>query len=287
MDKYYLAALSHFTGYINTELVSFLKDQYGSAQKVMAAETEILTEFPLAKEVQSRYKDTFNSELPHRIRKYCEEEGVKVIALGEAEYPQGLLELYNPPSVIYLKGNPLRKEKHIAVVGPRWASSYGLKVTGTFTRAFAEADIPVISGCTYGVCCACHQGMLRSKSSSVAVLGSGFEQMYPKGNIFLFKELCEKGTLLTEFIPWEKPRNRYLAYGNRIIAGLAHSMLVVEGYTLSGSMHAARLALEGNRDIYAVPGNIFSNMSRGTNALIEDGAISALSPESVIEKFMG
>jgi len=207
-----------------------------------------------------------------------------IITIIDDAYPVLLKEIAHPPLVLYVKGNPsLFAQTSIALVGSRKASSYGLKVAEDFSRYIAKAGIQVVSGGAYGIDTSCHQAALKVNGQTTAVLGSGLNQLYPKENIKMFEKIAETGLLVSEFplntipIPYNFPRR------NRIISGLSLATIVIEANERSGSLITAEYALDQNREVYAVPGNLDNVYSQGTNRLIKEGAKMALSAKEVLE----
>ncbi len=172
----------------------------------------------------------------------------------------------------------------IGLVGSRQASSYGLKIAQDFSKYFAQVGINVISGGAYGIDTVSHQAALKENGATVAVLGSGLNQLYPRENIGLFEQITQNGLLVSEFPLNTSPLTYNFPRRNRIISGLSLATIVIEAREKSGALITADYALEQNRDVFAVPGNVDNLYSKGTNRLIKEGAKMALSAQEVLEE---
>ncbi|MFW6115387.1 MAG: DNA-processing protein DprA [Thermodesulfobacteriota bacterium] len=199
--------------------------------------------------------------------------GAKLITMLDSSYPLSLKEIHDPPPLLYLKGKDLPIEKTmIAVVGSRNPSHYGLKVTEEICQGLAMRNIAVVSGMARGIDAAAHWGCLSVKGSTVAVLGSGIDVIYPSSNVNLYYQIADRGSVITEFPLGTSPEGKNFPIRNRIISGLSKGVVVVEASLRSGSLITASLALEQGREVFAVPGSIESFKSTGTHFLIKQGA---------------
>jgi len=209
---------------------------------------------------------------------------VKIISINDANYPFLLKEIVDPPLILYVKGNFSSSSKHlISIVGSRKCTKYGQTVAQKFAASFAQAGITVVSGLALGIDSAAHKGAIDAKGKTFAVIGSGLNRIYPASN----KRLAERifngyGAVISEFPFGTEPKPFNFPFRNRIISGLSYATIVVEAARKSGSLITARLAAEQGRDVFAVPGNITSKMSEGTNMLIKDGAIPITEPDDVL-----
>lgn len=192
----------------------------------------------------------------------------------DAEYPDALLKIKNPPQSLYCIGDvSLMKQKCLAVVGSRKCSEYGRQTAMKIGKTAAENEVVVVSGMAKGIDSFGHLGALRNGGKTIAVLGGGVNVCYPASNRRLYEEICEKGLVISETEPDIKPMPYMFPLRNRIISGLSEGIAVVEAGTSSGSLITAEIAAEQGRDVFAVPGNINSPYSLGTNKLLTDGAI--------------
>ena len=203
----------------------------------------------------------------------CKEQGIWILTMQDAAYPQRLRQLESAPCVLYGKGT-LPQLDHlpvVAIVGARKASPYGVMAARQFGLALARQGILVVSGSAYGVDAAALNGALRSGGEVVSVLGNGIDVTYPAGHEDLYADVAAAGALLSEYPPGTPPAGAHFPVRNRLIAGLSLGVLVVEGTETSGALITARWALEAGRDVFAVPGGIDAPLSRGPNGLIRRG----------------
>ena len=194
-------------------------------------------------------------------------------------YPQCLKEISNPPIKLYYKGDLelLKEERIIGVVGTRNPSSYGKLSCECMVKKMTEANITVVSGFAKGIDSIAHKTSLLTGGKTIAVIASGLDIIYPASNLSLYREIEEKGLIISEYEEGIKPFKSNFPQRNRIIAGLSKGIIVVESKNRGGSLITADLALEFNRDVYAVPGDIFSEYSKGCNNLIRDSKAKSLS----------
>jgi DNA processing protein len=200
-------------------------------------------------------------------------ENNHIVTLADAEYPQTLLQIPDPPPLLYVKGRlDLLNQPAMAVVGSRNATPQGKMNAESFSRSLSDNGLCIVSGMALGIDAAAHQGGLEGPSSSVAVVGTGLDIVYPSRNHALAHELAQHGTLVSEFPLGTSALSYNFPRRNRIICGLSLGCLVIEAAIRSGSLITARLAVEQGRDVFAIPGSIHSPLSRGCHALIKQGA---------------
>jgi len=215
--------------------------------------------------------------------KWLGEPGHHAIAFGDPRYPQALLNIADPPLVIYAKGRiELLNAPAIAVVGSRNATPQGVRDAEAFARALSDAGLCIVSGLALGIDAAAHRGGLAGAASSVAVLGTGPDIVYPARNRDLAHTLAREGCLVSEFPPGTPSLAGNFPRRNRLISGLARGVLVVEAAQFSGSLITAREAVEQGRDVFAIPGSIHSPLSKGCHELIRDGAKLVEKAEDVL-----
>ena len=201
------------------------------------------------------------------------------ITIKDDVYPECLKEISNPPLKLYYKGNLdlLKEERLIAVVGTRNPSSYGKLCCEYMVKKMSRANITIVSGFAKGIDSIAHKTSLLTDGKTIAVIASGLDIVYPASNLSLYREIEEKGLILSEYEAGVKPFKSNFPQRNRIIAGLSRGTIVVESKDRGGSLITADLALEFNRDVYAVPGDVFSEYSKGCNNLIRDSRAKSLS----------
>ena len=201
------------------------------------------------------------------------------ITINDDVYPECLKEISNPPLKLYYKGNLdlLKEERLIAVVGTRNPSSYGKLCCEYMVKKMTSANITIVSGFAKGIDSIAHKTSLLTGGKTIAVIASGLDIVYPASNLSLYREIEEKGLILSEYEAGVKPFKFNFPQRNRIIAGLSKGIIVVESKDRGGSLITADLALDFNRDVYAVQGDVFSEYSKGCNNLIRDSKAKSLS----------
>ena len=211
--------------------------------------------------------------------------GYSVLTIADEQYPMQLREIFDPPLVLYYAGKiDALMEPSVSIVGSRKPTPYGRAVAERLAYDLSAKGLVVISGLARGIDSISHWGALRG-GKTIAVLGSGLETIYPKENRPLFEKIIENGLVLSEYSLKAPPLKYHFPCRNRIISGLSMGVVVVEGSKRSGSLITARLALEENREVMAVPGNITSEMSQGTNWLLQGGAKLVNDWKDVVEEF--
>ena len=214
--------------------------------------------------------------------KRLQEEKVKVITILDGAYPQRLKEIYLPPIVLFYRGNlSLLNQRAVAIVGSRDHSKYAKDCIHELIPSLVKDDIVIISGLARGVDTLAHEESLKANGNTIAVIGSGLDVVYPPENSKLYDVIAKKGLILSEYPLQSRPLKFHFPYRNRIIAGLSHGVCVIEAKEKSGSLITANLALSENREVFAVPGSIFSIHSKGTNSLIEAGACLVSSGDTI------
>ena len=212
---------------------------------------------------------------------------IKEINFSSDKYPKQLREIYNPPKRIYAIGNiEILNKVGIAIVGSRKATEYGKKVAFRLSKDLSERDIVIISGLAKGIDSYAHIGSLNVQNGkTIAVLGSGIKVIYPKENIELARQIVRKGgCIISEYPPDDTPNKSNFPERNRIISGLSKGVVIVEASEKSGALITADFALEQGREVFAVPGNIYSTTSVGTNKLIQQGAKLVMCVEDILSE---
>jgi len=284
VDKIYLAALQMVPGIGSARLKSLISF-FGSAELAWQASRRDLFLCGCLDET------IYNKLLIHRekidIYKLAgewEKQGIHICALPDLEYPQLLLNTFNAPYVFYYRGILPTTENMIAIVGARHASPYGKNIATRLGSELAEAGVWVVSGAARGIDTAAHQGAL-TKGYTVAVLGCGVDVNYPPENSKLLSHIAECGVVISEYPPGTMAHPGQFPARNRIISGLSRGVIVVEAAEKSGALITADFALEEGRDVFAVPGSIFSESSKGTHRLIKQGAKLIDSTADILEEY--
>ena len=214
-----------------------------------------------------------------------EENNIDVITILDKDYPEGLQYIYNRPEVIYKKGNILERDKMaIAIVGSRKSTQYGQWATEKFVEELVNMDITIVSGLALGIDSVAHKAALEAGGRTIGILGNGLDTVYPKRNKDLYEEIPRNGAILTEYPLGTPPLAYNFPQRNRIISGLSLGVIVMEAKEKSGSLITAYHGLEQGKEVFALPGNINSIFSRGTNKLIKDGAKLIMDVEDIIEE---
>jgi len=263
-----------------------LIEHFGSAQAAyMASLTELESCGVPARVAQAIFGQACLKEGEKEVQA-ATEAGCRIIAFDDEEYPALLKQIPDAPLVLYVRGDvTVLSQFAVAIVGTRRPSAYGSSVAHRLAHDLAQRQLTVVSGLARGVDSAAHRGALEAKGKTVAVLGSGMNVIYPRENKRLADEIAKSGAVISEFPLDTGPTPENFPIRNRIISGLSLGVVVVEAAEYSGSLITARLALEQNREVFAVPGNITSAQSFGPNHLIKQGAKLVDQWMDVIEEF--
>ena len=285
MERYYWAALQIVPG-INTSRIKSLVSYFGSARQAwQALRRDLFVCGILEDRVCNNLILQRESIDINKMAADWEQKGIKIVILVDKDYPNALSNIFSPPPVLYYRGKLPNKRKLIAIVGARKCSAYGRGAAKMLAGDLAAAGIGVVSGAARGIDTAAHQGALESGGYTIAVLGCGVDVAYPSENAGLLNIIAECGAVISEYAPGTAPLAKFFPVRNRIISGLASGVVVVEAAPKSGSLITADFALEEGREVFAVPGNIFSESSKGTNHLIKMGAKPVESAADILEDF--
>jgi DNA processing protein len=233
----------------------------------------------------ARFRERFDEA---GFRRELAAAGIRWLPRSDPAFPAALCSIFDPPPGLFLRGTgdvSLLDRPAVAIVGARACSAYGSHVARAFGRELAAAGLVVISGLARGVDGEAHRGALDGCGTTVAVLGCGVDRDYPAAHRELARRICEVGLVVSEYAPGVEPAPWRFPARNRIIAGLAHATVVIEARERSGALITADLALEEGREVYAVPGEITSAVSAGSNELLRQGATAATSAADVLEAF--
>lgn len=267
--------------------VRALIDALGSPSSVFDPE---LTDLTMVKTVGSKLSESILSQRskvdPLSELEKAESLGVRIITPLDAEYPDALKAIYDPPLALYVRGGILPRDRHaLGMVGSRKCTSYGLSTADRLSYQLAQTGFTVVSGLARGIDTAAHEGALKANGRTIAVLGSAIDQLYPPENADLADAIAQSGAVISEYPLGRQADRMTFPYRNRIISGLSMGIIVVESGAKSGSLHTADAATEQGRSVFAVPGRIDSPASKGTNRLIKNGAKLVDNVGDILEEF--
>lgn len=258
---------------------------YETPEKIYNASTdELKTLGILRKGMGDEIEKSKNISLINKYEQYIIKNKIQLINITDENYPKLLKEIYDPPITLFCKGDiSLLKQEAFSIVGCRDSTSYGNLMSKEISYNLAKENILIVSGLAKGIDANAHSGALLANGKTIAVLGCGVDIPYPVENIEIYKEILKKGLIISEYIVGTKPEARNFPARNRIISGLSKGVLVVEATQKSGSMITVDFALEQGRNVYAIPGNINSQNSSGTNELIKQGAKLVTNYKEILE----
>ncbi|MFO7659835.1 MAG: DNA-processing protein DprA [Candidatus Cloacimonadaceae bacterium] len=221
------------------------------------------------------------------ICKHLENYNIRYTTYLDDDYPALLKTIFSPPLVLYYRGDLVKAQSdwNLAVVGTRKPSEYGKALTREITEPIAKAGVTIVSGLAYGIDTAAHKAALKAEGKTIAVLAQGLERIYPPQNRELAEQILHRGAIVSEFEPGSKMERWNFPARNRIISGLSQAVLVSEGPITSGALLTAKFALEQNRDVYALPGQVNIPNAQGPNHLIKNGARLVTTAEDILLDF--
>jgi len=256
----------------------------GSPERILAAGVRELAQFVPAKLAQAIQEGPAQKGLD-QIAAWLEDGANSVVTLGDPRYPQMLLQIHDPPPLLYVKGRTdLFNVPALAIVGSRHATPQGAALAESFAATLSDAGLTIVSGLALGIDAAAHRGGLAGRAKSIAVVGTGLDVVYPARNRALAHQLAAAGALISEFPLGTGPLAGNFPRRNRVISGLARGCLVIEAAAQSGSLITARLANEQGREVFAVPGSVHSPLSKGCHQLIKQGAKLVETAHDVLEE---
>lgn len=281
--KYWLAL--KFVDEIGNVGFKNLVDRFGSPQAVFQATEDQIIKVKTVNDRTARKIKKFNDwKRVDRELEKAETHAVSIITSKDDRYPRSLLNIYDFPPVLYVKGTLDVNDINIAIIGSRRASTYGTFLTERLSRELAGEGITIVSGMARGIDSAAHRGALLGSGRTLAVLGSGIDVIYPPENAELYNKIAQRGAIVTEFPFESEPKGFHFPARNRIISGLSLGIVVVEATEKSGSLITARLGLEQGKEIFAVPGSIDAPGSRGTHKLLKEGAKLVENVHDILEE---
>lgn len=287
MDLKFLNALNRING-VGSQKMRLLLDFFGSAENAWQAGSSDLQGSRIGEALAEKIITARANINPDAEWEKLQKENIQVVALADPAYPHLLKQIHNPPAALYFKGTltDFNEAPLISIVGSRKFTAYGQQVAFAIARDLARAGIVVVSGLALGIDAIAHRGALEGHGQTLAVLGSSLEdfQIGPRSNFGLSREILRHGALVSEYPLGTEANVGTFPTRNRLMAGMTLGTLVIEAARDSGSLITASLAVEFNRDVFAVPGSIFSPQSTGTNDLIKAGAKLVGSATDILEE---
>lgn len=287
-ELYHWLALSDVPG-IGRVFYKRLIEAFGSPEAVFSASPPELKDVEgisdkIIKELKNFKPD--DKKINNELIK-LKDSGIRLITLNDNDYPQNLKSIYDPPPYLYVKGGFKNEDRlSVAIIGSRSATNYGRQITETISKELSSLGITIVSGMARGIDSFAHQSALDAGGRTIAVLGCGIDVVYPPENKGLMARIKEAGAVVSEFPFCTLPEAANFPQRNRIISGLSLGTVVIEASDDSGSLITANCALEQGRELFAVPGNITSRMSKGSNSLIKKGAKLINSADDIIEELI-
>jgi DNA processing protein len=285
-----LSASKYWVGFSSIHGIGPMKfrallNHFSDLEEAWHADARELKEAGLDQRALSNLMTTrSNISLDEEMEK-IERGGARVLTWDDPTYPPRLLNIYNPPPVLYVKGEILDEDQWaVAVVGTRGATVYGKEAARQIAGGLARNGLTIVSGLARGIDSEAHRAALDAGGRTIAVLGSGVDVIYPAESRRLAQAVIERGALVSEYAIGTRPEASNFPPRNRIISGLSLGVVIVEAGERSGALITADFALEQGREVFAVPGNIFRKKSVGTNKLIQQGATPVLSVEDILEE---
>ncbi|OGA73798.1 MAG: DNA protecting protein DprA [Betaproteobacteria bacterium RIFCSPLOWO2_12_FULL_65_14] len=261
--------------------------QYGLPQEILKRKRGELVAYATGEALAALDSQEVHDAVA-RALEWAAAPGHAIITLADDIYPRALLETADPPAVLYAVGRvELVRGPALAIVGSRNATAQGERNAESFAKALSEAGLTIVSGLALGIDAAAHRGGLAGPGSTIAVLGTGIDVVYPRRNAELATQIIARGLLLSEFALGTAPLAQNFPRRNRLISGLAQGCLVVEAAVASGSLITARSAADQGREVFAIPGSIHSPLSRGCHTLIKSGAKLVESADDVLAELSG
>jgi len=283
----YLNAINLIDG-VGSQKLALLMAHFENPEKIWNASFSEIVQSGIKKNLAEKIIQERNSIDPDKEWDKLQKENIAVVSLEDANYPQLLKEIHNPPYILYAKGDiSLFNSSSLAIVGSRKFTEYGKRVAEGFGRDLANAGITIVSGLALGIDAIAHSGALEAEGKTIAILGNGLDEksIHPRTNFQLSQEIIRNGGLLVSEYPiGTTPLPGNFPARNRIMAGMSFGTIVIEAALESGSLITANLALDFNREVFAVPGPIFYPQSQGPHSLIKRGAKLAASISDILEE---
>lgn len=265
-----------------------LIDYFGSPKDIYFAREKHYAAAGISEKAELKALEDKNLDRASRIWRDCDELDIRLLTIQDAEYPQRLLNIYDPPTVLYIKGRlpVIDEEVVVAMVGTRGATPYGLRVTERLAYEVTKGGGLIVSGLAEGIDTVAILGALRAGGKPLAVLGTGIDVYYPPKNKLLQDDVAQTGALISEYPPGTLPARSNFPARNRIISGLSVGVTIIEAPAKSGALITASRAMEQGRDVFVVPGNIDSPACQGSNALLKENcALAVTSGRDILREY--
>ncbi len=286
-DLFYWVALHSVPG-IGSILMKRLLERFQTPEAVFRGSVKELMEVEgLGEKIAHEIRKGPSESLVRRELSKVEHSGGKIITIQDDAYPSRLRNIYDPPPLLYVKGD-LKEvdELAVAIVGSRKTNPYGRYITERISKDLVRHGVTIVSGMARGIDSVAHWGAVSEGGRTIAVLGCGIDVIYPRENRTLYTKIIEQGAVLSEFPMGSPPEGSHFPKRNRIISGLSIGVVVVQASADSGSLITANYALEQGREVFAIPGNVGMDGSRGTNRLIKEGAKLVESSDDILEEIL-
>ena len=282
-DKRYWVGFNLVRG-IGAVRLQALIDHFGDAASAWKGAPEDLRAAGLSTKVIGRLIELRKDVDLEKLWEKINAQGIRILTWDDEAYPPRLKDIEHPPPILYIKGEFLPEDHFaVAIVGTRKVTSYGRQITEELAAFLASNGVTVISGLARGVDAIAHSTTLKSGGRTAAVLGCGVDRIYPPENRALAEKIMTRGALISDYPVGTAPESSNFPPRNRIISGLSLAVIVIEAGDTSGALITAEFAAEQGREVFAVPGNILAPQSRGTNKLIQNGALPLLSPQDLLQ----
>lgn len=272
---------------LGTRSVLKLLKKTGSAEKIFDLSDDEVTSI-LGKRFK-RFEELRRAstlEVSEEEMKYLRKENIEPLTLGDKKYPSSLKNIYDPPPILFCKGTLFEGDDNaIAIVGARKCSAYGVKMAEEVAFKLASRGVTVVSGLARGIDTAAHRGAVKAGGRTIAVMGSGFRNIYPPENKDLLDKVADSGAVITEFTSKTPPNRENFPRRNRIVSGLAKGVVVIEAATRSGALITADFALDEGKDVFALPGRADQASCAGSNRLIQSGAKLVMSASDILDEY--
>lgn len=286
-EKVFRVALNHFPE-IGAVRARALLEAFGSIEAAWGMDVDTLANLPrFSGRLAAEFGAFCRRHDPYQIYARVMAQDLGIVFCGEPDYPEALAQIYDPPLLLYWRGQPevLRQlGRCVAIVGTRLPTHYGLKITRRLGIRLSESGVTIVSGMALGIDAAAHEAVVDAGGLTVAVLGAGVDMPSPKQHFRLYDKIRATGLILSELPPGHPPRSWTFPLRNRVVSGLSQGVIVVEAGLKSGTLITVDCANEQGREVFAVPGPLTSEQSAGTHALIQQGAHLLTHPDEVLQQ---